>query len=124
MVIKVAKQDTMLAEGLYEGTLKSLKGDPEGDAPKRISLRFNLANDKGEVEKDVSASMEDDAVLRHDTETLLGRQLTRSEVESGFDLASLVGKKATLAVQHRATSGGKLIAAVALILPTTVKATN
>jgi hypothetical protein len=117
MMLKASSPKTvLLSEGTYPATLASIKGLPDNTKPKRVALGFKVGNTDIEVTKELPASFDIGKPLRKDAESILGRELTSSEGQAGFDLNTLIGKTCQVVVMHRAGAGGKTSAAVSLVL--------
>lgn len=117
MLIKAKTKGAILAEGTYPATLMSIAIKPDENNPKKVSLQFMLDGKEINVDKDMPPDFEDDSTLRRDTETILGRQLTKAEAESGFDIKTLVKKQANVVVTHGSGPGGRLKLIASRILP-------
>ena len=117
MIVKSKKASRLVPEGPHVAKLVAVAGKPNDAEPKKVILRFKVEGHDDEVTKQVPVSFEQHAPLRHDAETLLGRQLTANEAEDGLDLQSLVGKAAQIVVGHKPGVGGKPTATATLIQP-------
>jgi hypothetical protein len=117
MMLNASKnKSSLLNEGTYNAILNSIKGLPDEANPKRIMLGFTTPGYEPELFKELPVAFDNGKPLRKDTETLLGRELTASEAEAGFDTSTLKGKPCKVVVMHRSGSGGKTEAAVSLVL--------
>jgi hypothetical protein len=117
MLIKAKTKGAILAEGTYPATLTSVTIKPDEINPKKVAFKFALDGSDVTVDKDMPPDFEDDSTLRRDTETLLGRQFTKTEAESGFDIKTLVKKQANVVVTHGSGPGGRLKLIATRILP-------
>ena len=107
----------LLNQGHYVAKVSSVAGKPDDANPKKVVFGFKIDGYGQEVTKELPASLDDGTPLRADVETLLGRQLTRTEAENGYDPKSLAGTDCQVAVMHRSGSGGRPVPVVTLILP-------
>jgi hypothetical protein len=117
MIIKSKNTMAILKEGRYPATVGSIKAKPDEIKPKKIVFGYKIQGHEAEVEKEVPVSFEVDSPLRKDVETLLGRQLTKSEAENGIDLNTVVGKPGEVIVMHKAGAGGRPVLVVSVVLP-------
>ena len=93
MMLKASQPKTVLLnEGTYPATLNSIKGLPDETNPKRVALGFKAEGYEPELTKEVPVSFDAGKPLRKDAETILGRELTASEAQAGFDINGLIGE--------------------------------
>jgi hypothetical protein len=117
MMLKAsAPKIALIPEATYPATLSSIKGLPDETNPKKVAIGFKIDGHDTEVVKEVSVSFDTGKPLRKDAETILGRELTNSEAQSGFDINKLIGKLCQVVVMHKAASGGKPQAVVSVVL--------
>lgn len=117
MMLKATQpKNVLLNEGTYPATLKSIKGLPDDSNPKRVALGFKAGDHETEVVKELPATFDTGKPLRRDAETLLGRELTAGEAQSGYDINTLIGKPCRVVVMHKTGAGGKTEAVVSLVL--------
>jgi len=113
------KSKPLIAEGLYDSTVSSIKARPNEVNPKYIDLGLTPVGSELQIFKKVPASFEPGSPLRRDIETLLGRELTQTEATNGFDLNQVLGRSCQSMAFHKASAGGKVEAVVGMILPPT-----
>jgi hypothetical protein len=117
MMLKASQPKTvLLSEGTYPATLSSIKGLPDETNPKRVALGFKTPSHELELTKEVPVSFDSGKPLRKDAETILGRELTASEAQTGFDINTLIGEPCRVVVMHKAGAGGKTEAVVSIVL--------
>jgi hypothetical protein len=117
MMLKASQPKTvLLKEGTYPAILGSTKGLPDENNPKRVALGFKAEGYEPELVKEVPVSFDPGKPLRKDAETILGRELTASEAQTGFDINDLIGKRCQVVVMHKAGAGGKTEAVVSVVL--------
>jgi len=117
MILTASKPKTsLIAEGTYPATLKSIKGVPDDSNPRKVLIGFKPGGHELEVNKEFQASFDDGKPLRKDVETILGRQFTSKEAQTGFDITKLIGKRCQVVIMHKSGAGGKPQAAVSLVL--------
>lgn len=114
-----APKTSLLAEGTYPATLKSIKGLPDEVKPRKVEFGFKPDDHEGIVTKELPMSFDEGKPLRKDVETLLGHELKPSEAVTGFAPDKLINARCRIVVMHKSGSGGKPQAAVSLILPAT-----
>jgi hypothetical protein len=116
MLIKSTKQKAELApEGEFVGPLKNVPSKREG---KNVVLEFEISH-QGKVFSvglEAPASL-DKGPLRKSLEALNNADFTNQQVEQGIDPETFIGRKARLLVQHKKTSGGRVVAVVSTLLP-------
>lgn len=123
MVLIASKPKTsLIPEGTYSATLKSIKGVPDDSNPRKVIIGFKPDGHEIEVNKEFPASFDDGKPLRKDVETIIGRQFTSNQAQAGYDIAKLIGKRCQIVVMHRSSAGGKPQAAVSLVLAETADA--
>jgi hypothetical protein len=119
LVKSTPPKNSLLAEGTYPATLVSITPLPDDKNPKKAGFGFKTDAHEELVTKELPLSFDDGKPLRKDVETILGRQLTSSEAQAGYDLDKLKEKRCRVVVMHKSGAGGKPQAAVSLILPET-----
>ena len=112
-----APRTTLLAEGTYPATLKSVKGLPDDDNAKKVEFGFKTDHHDAIVTKELPVSFDEGTPLRNDTETLRGSELKPSEAVAGFNPAPLIGKRCRVVVMHKSGAGGRPYASVSVIMP-------
>lgn len=118
MLLKASQpKNPLIPEGAYPTTLSSIKGLPDEQKPKKVALGFKIKGYETEVTKELPLSFDDGKPLRQDVETLLGRELTSTEAQAGYDIDQLIGTPCQVVVMHKSGSGGKPQAVVSLIQP-------
>lgn len=117
MIVKSKKASRLVPEGPHPAAVSSITGKPNDSEPKKVVIRFKVGNREEEITKELPVSFEERAPLRKDVETLLGRQLTANEAETGLDLQTLVGRPCQVVVTHKTGVGGKPVAVVTLVQP-------
>jgi len=113
---------SLIAEGTYPATLKSIKGLPDEEKPRKVEFGFKTDVHESIVTKELPLSFDEGKPLRKDVETLLGHELKPSEALAGFAPDKLIGKRCRVVVMHKSGAGGKPQAAVSLILAETEEA--
>jgi hypothetical protein len=108
-------------EGTFGSHVGSVKGKPSDTEPKKVIVGFKIKDHEAEIPKELPFSFEDDSPLRKDVETILTRQFTKTEATDGFDLNSLVGRPCRVVVMHKGGAGGRPVAVVTLVLPSTAE---
>ncbi len=106
----------ILAEGSYIAKLVSIKGDPNDHDPVKVVCGFKVDGHDEEVTKEMPFALDEGTPLRKDTETILGRELTASQVKDGFELDVLLNKECQVVVAHKSGAGGKPKAVVSVIM--------
>ena len=110
-----APRTSLIAEGTYPATLKSIKGLPE-EKPRKVEFGFKTDNHEDIVTKELPLSFDEGTPLRNDTETLLGHELKASEAQAGFNPSTLNNKRCRVVVMHKSSAGGKAKAVVSVIM--------
>ena len=111
-----APKTSLIAEGTYTATLKTIKGLPNDENPRKLELGFKTDNHEGIVTKELPFSFDEGTPLRNDAETLLGQELTASEAQDGVNPSTLIGKRCRVVVMHKSSTGGKAKAVVSVIM--------
>jgi hypothetical protein len=107
MIVKSKTNNkALLLEGQYGAKVCSAKAEPTESNAKKIAVAWKIPGHDPEIEKEYPPSFETGTPLRRDVETILGRQLTQAEAETGFNLNSLIGRDSNVAVMHKSGSGG------------------
>ena len=110
-----APKTSLIAEGTYPATLKTIKGLPDDQKPRKVEFGFKTDNHEDIVTKELPFSFDEGTPLRNDAETLLGQELTASEAQDGFNPSPLIGKRCRVVVMHKSSAGGKAKAVVSVV---------
>lgn len=116
MVLKPkAQKATVVPDGLYQATLTKVT-QFSNVYGQRIGFEFTL--DTGEkVMRSTSPVLSDKGQLTKVLEGLLGRELTRQEIEGGIDVDSLVGTVCQVLVVRAKSKAGAVFSNIEKVLP-------
>src|SRR5688572_1279848 len=124
MKVKSSKTKAKLVpEDIYGAILSGIEYLPLGaPTPKKVGEMFELDirddTDKAvAMKREVPANLDTNSPLRADIQAILDRALLPNEIDDGFELDSLKGKKCRVVVAHRGGPGGKLQAVITAVLP-------
>jgi len=111
------KANDLAPEGEYAAELIQVTYKNEN---KKCLLTFDTGPEerKQSVIKEVRASL-DAGPLRKDLELLNGADFTAKEIEEGIEPERFKGRKCRALIEHKRTSGGRLVAIVKVLLKLT-----
>lgn len=109
------KRLTLPPESIYPGRVKSVTA--KGDAKCVIEFEFSVGAHAHTASKTYPAKFECGAPLVDDAETIVGQSLDCDKAGAEFDTDLLIGKPCQIVVEHKRTSGGRIVAAVETVLP-------
>ena len=115
MKVKInVKPDALVPEGVHNSAkVNAIK--PKGDA--KCIFDYGIVHGGREFvpTKLYPAKLECGSPLLHDAEIILGRKIVCDADGAEFDLNELVGKPCQVVVEHKRTSGGRVIAVVTTV---------
>jgi len=115
MKIKQTKTTTDLApEGEHPAKLAKV-GYKNEDKKCLLTFETGPEEKKHFVTKEVPSSL-DAGHLRKDLELLNGSTFTTEELENGIEPEQFVGRKCRVLIEHKRTSGGRMVALVSVLL--------
>jgi hypothetical protein len=112
---KAAAEPALVPNGVYQATLTKVT-QFENNYGQRIGFEFTL--DSGEkVMRSTSPVLSDKGQLTNVLCGLLGRELTREEVEQGIDVEALIGICCQVLVMQARSKSGALFSNIEKVLP-------
>ena len=115
MRVKINIKPDALAPGGVHNIAKVNAIKPKGDA--KCIGEFGIVHDGRDyvATKVWPAKLEGGSPLLHDAEIILGRKIVCDQEGAELDLEELVNKPCQVVVEHKKTSGGRVIAVVTTV---------
>lgn len=115
MRVKINIKPDALAPASVHNDAKVNAIKPKGDSKCIIEYRMVHGGREYDATKVYPAKLECASPLLHDAEVILGRSITCDAEGAEFDLNELIGKPCQVVVEHKRTSGGRIIAVVTTV---------
>ena len=112
-IINNVKKPALAPEGVHVALVKSVKA--KGDAKCVVEFEITVEQREYTATKVYPAKLQCGAPLVDDAEVILGKSIACDQEGAEFDMDELVGKACQVVVEHKKTSGGRIIAAVGTV---------
>jgi hypothetical protein len=112
---KAAAKPALVPNGVYQATLTKVT-QFSNSYGQRIGFEFTLDNGE-KVMRSTSPVLSDKGQLTNVLKSLLGRDLTRQEIEQGIDVESLIGTVCQVLVVQSQSKAGAVFSNIEKVLP-------
>lgn len=112
---KAAAKPASVPDGVYQATLTKVT-QFSNVYGQRIGFEFTLESGE-KVMRSTSPVLSDKGHLTNVLRGLLGRELTRSEIEEGIDVESLIGTCCRVLVMQAKSKAGAVFSNIEKVLP-------
>lgn len=107
------KPSVLAPEGIHGALVQAVT--PKGDSKCAVEFKLEIAERTYTASKVYPAKIECGSPLVDDAQVILGHRIECDENGADFDTDALVGRAAQVVVEHKKTSGGRIIAVVTTV---------